>query len=174
MCAASSSLARGQWCRPAMVKPRLFSTTSGGSPLGKDSEDRGTVTLEALHKNLRYLAEGIPDKGKRTEALEQLEKTYSQLVVEEDPAEFQKLLVEAQNHLSFFKMVSRRRILKDESSFGSHAVYRGGKVLNEEDITARSRSTTVPSNQIMDRSQVTSEHRRRHTDLLKRQHFLNR
>ena len=114
--------------------------------------------------------------NQRKEALEQLEKTYSKHQVEEDHVKFQKLLVEAQNHLSFFKMVSRRRLTNDGKSGPTYFVYKNGKVLNGADAAAAAGGggVTVPTSQIMDKSQVTAEHHRKHTDLLKRQYFINR
>ena len=72
-------------CRPCVVsKGRHFCATSkSGRQLSEEQLDdfpkieeseRGTVTLEGLYSNLRYLAEGIPDETQRREALKKVDE----------------------------------------------------------------------------------------------------
>ena len=137
-----------------------------------EESERGTVTVEGLYSNLRYLAEGIPDETQRREALKKVENAYEQHKSESDEKKVQELLLEAQSHMSFFKMVSRRKL--EQSDRGrQHFVYNKDGEL-KAGVGSTVGSTGVIDSRTIDKSQVTSEHRRRHENLIRRQHFLNR
>lgn len=180
---AARSWRRGASCQQQhfVTQGKYFSGSPSGSgpaseeELGEFTEsesDRGTVTLDGLYSNLRFLAEGIPDKTKRGEALEKVNTAYERHQTETDAGKIQELLLEAQSHMKFFKMVSRRKLEKNDGGV-QHFVYNKDGEL-ESGFGNKVGSTGMLDSKTMDKSQVTSEHRRRHEGLIRRQHFLNR
>ncbi len=167
----------------------LFSRqfVSAGS-LGDSGEDkgvaqdlpRGTVSLDVIYEKLKYLAHGLKTEEERNEALAKISKAFESHKNETDENKIQQLLADAQSHLSFYKMVSRRRLPvelddeKDELSMGQHFVMdkKTGKLVETDSVL--SDKLVANKNKIIDKSQVTAEHRRKHEQLLRRQHFMGR
>ena len=160
---------------------------SAGS-LGDSGEDkgvaqdlpRGTVSLDVIYEKLKYLAHGLKTEEERNEALAKISKAFESHKNETDENKIQQLLADAQSHLSFYKMVSRRRLPvelddeKDELSMGQHFVMdkKTGKLVETDSVL--SDKLVANKNKIIDKSQVTAEHRRKHEQLLRRQHFMGR
>ena len=156
---------------------------TGVSDEGKDAAQdlpRGTVSIDVIYEKLRYLAQGLKNEEERNEALAKISKAFESHKNETDENKIQQLLADAQSHLSFYKMVSRRRLPvelddeKDELSMGQHFVMdkKTGKLVETDSVL--SDKLVANKNKIIDKSQVTAEHRRKHEQLLRRQHFMGR
>ena len=149
---------------------------------GEQQEElsKGTVSIDTIYEKLRYLAKGLKDEEERETALKKINAAYEAHKVETDEDKIQELLLDAQSHLTFYKMVSRRRLPKeldedkDELSAGQHFVMdkKTGELVETDSVL--SEKLVGNANKIIDKSQVTAEHRRKHDQLLRRQHFLGR
>ena len=144
------------------------------------STSTGTVSIDTIYSKLRFLAEGLKSEEERDIAMKKINSAFEAHKIETDENKIQELLAEAQSHLTFYKMVSRRRLPKeldedkDELSNGQHFVMdkKTGELVETDSIL--SEKLVGNKNKIIDKSQVTSEHRRKHEQLLRRQHFLGR
>eukprot|EP00944_MAST-04C_sp_MAST-4C-sp1_P008216 g8216.t1 len=153
---------------------------SGGNKGVVQDLPRGTVSIDVIYKKLKYLAHGLKTEEERNEALAKISKAFESHKNETDENKIQQLLADAQSHLSFYKMVSRRRLPaeldeeKDELSMGQHFVMdkKTGKLVETDSVL--SDKLVANKNKIIDKSQVTAEHRRKHEQLLRRQHFMGR
>ena len=133
---------------------------------------RGTVSLDVIYEKLKYLAQGLKTEEERNEALAKISKAFESHKNETDENKIQQLLADAQSHLSFYKMVSRRRLPvelddeKDELSMGQHFVMdkKTGKLVETDSVL--SDKLVANKNKIIDKSQVTAEHRRKHEQFL--------
>ena len=119
------------------------------------------------------MAGAIRDEKRRIGALDEIRREFRAHQSESDEDVIDHLLERATKKMDFIKIVSARRGPSSKGS--SRFVMRDGELV--EVVSAAgdgSRSASAIQASSFDRSLVTSEHKRRHASLLRRQHFLDR
>ena len=126
--------------------------------------------VRGLYKKMLLLARALPDTARRETALTSIRNGFRAHAAESDEAAVQKLLAEAQKHVSFMKIVGRRRPAGTSTVQTGKTSYvrdrKTGKWVTGSAMTTK--ATTVGGGHW---GHVTSEHVRRAAALNHRQHF---
>ena len=134
--------------------------------------------VRGLYRKMLLLSRGIPDASKRESAINSIRSGFRANAAETDGQVVEDLLAEAQKHVSFMKIVGRRR--PGGGGQGAGGSKQKGKTTYVRDrktgkwvsgTSAGPKATTVGGGHW---GQVTSEHVRRAAALNRRQHFGDR
>ncbi|KAJ0398884.1 hypothetical protein P43SY_001328 [Pythium insidiosum] len=118
--------------------------------------------LRPLYKKLLRLAKSIPDATKRESTVQQIRAEFRSHLDSSDPKEISALLQRAQSKIGFLKIVTPR---ERSDSGRTNFVYMKGERVDGDSVSdegARYKTADFESNL------------RRHNQLLRRQHFLDR
>ena len=135
----------------------------------------GGLKVRSLYRHMLTMARRIPQPGRRDAAVKRIRTEFRKHMNVKDDTKVAGLISKAQEHVSFLKIVSRRRSTELSSTGGKRRLVRAedGSWVNAAELAdSNSRKSTSGPGQHF--GTVTSEHVQRANNLWRRQHFMDR